>query len=131
MIKTKLRLFTMLAGVTSTVFIIGLSILQSELDMLGVGLIVAYSTTFYTVTSTAYLTGLRTNSYLFDPRILARFAGVVIPPLIALTILSFRFTSDGLVSTFVILTISVVLVAATILLYRGIDKRWSRESFAF
>ena len=131
MIKTKLRLFTMLAGATSTVFLIGLSVLQSELDMLGIGLIVAYSTTFYTVTSTAYLTGLRTNSYLFDPRVLAKFAGVVIPPLIALTILSFGFTSDRLVSTVVILSISSALVAATVILYRGIDRRWSRESFAF
>jgi hypothetical protein len=131
MIKTKLRLFTMLAGVTSTVFLVGLSILQTELDMLGIGLIVAYSTTFYTVTSTAYLTGLRTNSYLFDPRVLAKFAGVVIPPLIALTILSFRFTSDRLISMVVILAISAALAAATVLLYRGIDRRWSRESFAF
>lgn len=131
MIRTKLRLFTMLAVVTSTVFIVGLSILQSELDMLGLGLTVAYSTTFYTVTSTAYLTGLRTNSYLFDPRVLAKFGGVVIPPLIALTILSFRFTDDRLVSTAVILGIGAALVAATVLLYRGIDKRWSRESFTF
>jgi len=131
MIRTKLRLFTMLAGVTSTVFLIGLSVLQSELSMLGIGLIVAYSTTFYTVTSTAYLTGLRTNSYLFDPRVLAKFAGVVIPPLIALTILSFRFTDDRLVSTVVILAISVALIVATVLLYRGIDRRWSRETFAF
>jgi len=131
MIRTKLRLFTMLAGVSSTVFLVSLSILQSELGMLGIGLIVAYSTTFYTVTSTAYLTGLRTNSYLFDPRVLAKFAGVVIPPLIALTILSFRFTDDRLVSTVVILAISAVLVAATVFLYRGIDGRWSRETFAF
>jgi hypothetical protein len=131
MIKTKLRLFALLAGVTSTVFLIGLSILQSELDLLGIGLIVAYSTTFYTVTSTAYLTGLRTNSYLFDPRVLARFAGVVIPPLVALTILSFRFTSDRLVTTVAILAISAALAAATVLLYRGIDRRWSMESFAF
>lgn len=131
MIKTKLRIFSMLAGVSSTVFLIGLSVLQSELNMLGIGLIVAYSTTSYTVTSTAYLTGLRTNSYLFDPRVLARFSGVVIPPLIALTILSFMFGRDRLIPTVAILAISVVLVAVTVLMYRGIDRRWSRESFAF
>ncbi len=131
MIRTKLRLFTLLAGISSTAFLIGLSVLQSEIEMLGIGLIVAYTTTFFTVTSTAYLTGLRTNSYLFDPKVLAKFAAVVVPPLIALTILSFRYTDDKTMSSVAILIISAALIAATLLLYRGIDRRWRRASFAF
>lgn len=131
MIKTKLRLFSMLAGVTSTAFLVGLGILQSELDMVWIGLIVAYSTTFYTVASTAYLTGLRTNSYLFDPRILARFAAIIVPPLIALTILSFRFADDRSTSTAAIIAVSIMLALASIFLYRRIDTRWSKKSFTF
>ena len=131
MIRTKLRLFAILAGATSTVFLVALSILQSELEMLGVGLAVAYSTTLYTVTSTAYLTGLRTNSYLFDPRVLAKFASVVVPPLIALTILSFRFEEDPAVSTVTIVAICGALLAASVVLYRRIDPRWRGSTFAF
>lgn len=129
MIRTKLRLFAMLAGITSTVFLAGLSLLQSELGLLAIGLVVAYATTIYTVTSTAYLTGLRTNSYLFDPGILARFAGIVVPPLIALTILSFRFKEDAAVSMAAILVLCAILVAVSVILYRRIDGRWRKASF--
>ncbi len=131
MIRTKLRLFAILAGITSTAFLMGLSVVQSEIDMIGMGLVVAYSTTLFTVTSTAYLTGLRTNSYLFDPKVLAKFAAVVVPPLIALTILSFRYADDKWISSVAILGISAALVAATLFLYRGIDGRWGRATFAF
>lgn len=130
-IRMKLLLFTMLAGATSTAFLVILGALQGELDMLWISLIVAYSTTFFTVTSIAYLTGLRTNSYLFDPRILAKFAAVVVPPLIAMTILSFNYAASALASASIILPLSGILVLATYLLYRGIDRRWGRESFVF
>jgi hypothetical protein len=129
LIRTRLLLFSMLAGVISTIFLLLLSILQAEIEMLWIGLIAAYATTCYTVTFTAYLTGLRTNSYLFDPKILARFVAVIIPPLIALTILSFNYEGDKVFSSAAILSLSAILVVVTYLLYRRIDKRWGRESF--
>jgi hypothetical protein len=99
--------------------------------MLWISLLVAYSTTSYTVASTAYLTGLRTNSYLFDPKTLGKFAAIVIPPLIIITILSLNFNSDRLVSGAIILAISGVLALATVLVYRRIEARWGKESFIF
>jgi len=130
-VKTKLLLFTVLAIAMSTAFLIALGILQSEWEMLWISLIVAYSTTAYTVTSTAYLTGLRTNSYLFDPKTLGKFAAVVIPPLIVLTILSLNYANDRLFSGAVILAISGLLALMTVAFYRRIEKRWDRESFMF
>jgi len=130
-IRTKLLLFTILAFAMSTVFLIVLGIMQSELEQLWIAFIVAYSTTAYTVTSTAYLTGLRTNSYLFDPKILGKFAAIVIPPLIVLTILSLNYPNDQLISATVILIISGTLALATLLVYRRIEKKWKGESFSF
>jgi len=130
-VKTKLLLLTVLAIAMSTAFLIALGILQSEWEMLWISLIVAYSTTAYTVTSTAYLTGLRTNSYLFDPKTLGKFAAVVIPPLIVLTILSLYYSNNQLFSSVTILAISGLLALLTIVFYRRIEKRWDRESFMF
>ena len=130
-VRTKLMLFTMIAGVASTAFLIALGFLQAELEMLWISLLVAYATTSYTVASTALLTGLRTNSYLFDPKTLGKFAAIVIPPLIALTILSLNYSNDSFLSAVVILAISAALALTTVLVYRRIGKRWDRESFAF
>ncbi len=130
-IRSKLRLFGMIVGTISTAFLVGLSILQSELSTLWIGLIVAYSTTLYTVTSTAYLTGLRTNSYLFDPRVLAKFAAIIVPPLVALTILSFGYSDARPSSTVIIMAISLVLSLAAVFLYRRMNSQWSRTTFAF
>lgn len=131
LVRTKLILFTMIAGVTSTAFLVALGILQSELDMIWISLLVAYATTAYSVASTALLTGLRTNSYLFAPRTLAKFAAVVIPPLIALTILSLNYLNSPIASAAVILSLSGILAVASVLMYRRIERRWGRESFTF
>lgn len=131
LVRTKLLLFTIIAGVASTAFLVALAILQNEFDMLWISLLVAYSTTSYTVTSTALLTGLRTNSYLFAPKTLGKFAAVVIPPLIILTILSLNYSNDQFVSAAVILAVSGMLALATVFVYRRIEARWGRESFTF
>lgn len=131
LVRTKLMLFTMIAVAASTAFLIVLSLLQSEVSMLWVSLLVAYSTTFYTVVFTALLTGLRTNSYLFAPKTLGKFAAAVIPPLIALTILSLDYSNSPAMSAAVILAISGVLALAAFLMYRRIETRWGRESFTF
>lgn len=130
LVKAKLLMFLMFAGVISTAFLIVLSLLQSEASMLAISLVVAYCTASYTVTATAYLTGLRTNSYLFDPRILGKFAAFVIPPLVALSILSFSYSDSQLVSSLTILLICALLAVATYFLYGRMEKRWNRETFA-
>lgn len=131
LVRTKLMLFTMIAVAASTGFLVALGIMQGELDMLWISLLVAYSTTSYTVVATALLTGLRTNSYLFDPKTLGKFAAVVIPPLIALTILSLNYSNSPMVSAAVILALSGILSLVSVILYRRIEARWGTESFTF
>ncbi len=115
----------------STVFLAALSLLLGDLGTLPLGLVVAYVTTAYTVTATAYLTGLRTNSYLFDPRVLGKFSGLSVPPLCAMVILSLSYSSDPLVAGALILFTCTLMALATLVMYRRIGERWGRATFGF
>ncbi len=130
-IRTKLLLLSMVALATSTAFLAVLSLLFGQWGSLPLGLVVAYVTTAYTVTATAYLTGLRTNSSLFDPRVLARFSGLSVPPLCALVILSLNYSSNAVMAGALILLVCGVLVLVTLTMYRRIEKRWGRAMFGF
>ncbi len=131
MVKTKVLMLSLFALVLSTVFLLALGIVQIELDLLPLALLVGYSSTAFTVCGTAYLTGLRTNSYLFDPKILAKFALMNVPPLCALVLLSFNYVSDAAFFGPVIIGLCFLLLGGSYLLYRGIDRKWGKESFAF
>ena len=131
MVRTKVLMLSLFALVLSTAFLLALGIVQSELDLLPLALLVGYSSTAFTVCSTAYLTGLRTNSYLFDPRILARFALVNVPPLCALVLLSFNYVDNTAFFGSIIAGLCLLLLGCSYLLYRGIARRWGRESFVF
>jgi hypothetical protein len=129
-VRAKLLLLHLFAVPISTVFLAALALARDELGMLPVALLVGYATTAYTVCATAYLTGLRTNSYLFDPRILARFSLLCIPPPIALVILSFGYDGGPLTSSMAIGAVCAALLALSAFLYRRIEARWGRSSFA-
>jgi len=129
-IRTKLVLLSIIAVLTSTAFLFALSLLLGQLGTLPLGLLVAYVTTAYTVTATAYLTGLRTNSYLFDPRVLAKFSALSIPPLCALVILSLSYSTHVILALTLIMAICGVLAFATLVMYRRIGRRWGRATFS-
>lgn len=131
MVRTKMIMLSLFALALSTAFLIGLGVARDELALLPMALLVGYSTTAFTVCGTAYLTGLRTNSYLFDPRVLSRFALMCIPPLCALVILSFEYPGNPLAMGLLIVAICIALLAGSVLFYRRIDARWGRESFHF
>ena len=131
LIKTKLVMFLLLSLSISTVFLVGLGLFRGEAGWLILGLPVAYTTTPYTVVVTAYLTGLRTNSYLFDPRILGRFMFMVALPLILIMLASFSLEEHGVVSVSIIGVVCAVLLVLIYPLYRGLERKWGRESFVF
>jgi hypothetical protein len=130
-IKSKLVLFGIFTYAIATVFIIILSIIYSELELLWLALIVAYVTTTYTVIVTAHLTGIRTNVYLFDTRVLMKFTGMVAIPLIIITIASFLIDDNFSWAVMIIGGICTVLVISLIGLYNNIDKKWGNERFIF
>lgn len=130
-VRAKLLLLSLFAIALSSAFLVGLSVARNETDLLPLALLVGYASTAYTVFGTAYLTGLRTNNYLFDPRILARFAAMCIPPLCALVLLSLNYGQGPSVVGPIIAGLSVLLLVGGGVLFRRIDRRWSRESFLF
>jgi hypothetical protein len=131
LIRTKLVLFFLLSFAISTGFIIILGIMNNELHLLWLALLVAFTTTSYTVIATAYITGLRTKSYLFSPKILGKFMAVVALPLIFLTIMSFLIDDNFFISMLLISGICALLILALFVMFKGIDKKWAGESFVF
>ncbi|WP_455393038.1 hypothetical protein [[Eubacterium] cellulosolvens] len=130
-IKSKIIVFALLTSGMSTSFVVAMAFIHDELTLLGWALLVMFITSFYIVTAVAYLTGLRTNTYLFNITVLVKFVVLVSLPLFCITILSFTLYSNYLISTLSILFICLMLFAGTFVLFRGIEKKWGREEFTF
>jgi len=129
LIKVRVIVFLVLTLGISAFFVIGISIVNGETNLLWLALIVMFVTSLYMVVVMANLTGLKTNTFLFDTSILAKFSVMSFLPDVCLTILSFSLLSDW---TFAAIGLSLVLgimLFATWFLYRGIEKKWSRMPF--
>jgi hypothetical protein len=130
-VRSKLIMLSLFAVVLATGALVVLAIFLNEIAILPAALPVAYATTAYTVAATAHLTGLRTNSYLFDPMVLAKFSALIIPPLVFLVILSFSYAGNQALLLPLTWGACALLAVAAWLFYRGVEKRWARASFLF
>ncbi len=128
-IRTKLLAFLVLTTGISTAFVVGVSALNNDLRLLWLALPVMFVTSVYMVVMTAYLTGLRTNSFLFDPAVLTQFSVLAILPDLGLTILSFTVDRDPVYTLAGIGLVLTVLAAATLVLLRGIEGKWRGHEF--
>ena len=72
----------------------------------------------------AYLTGLFTNSYLLDAKILLLFSLAIVPILRAETLLSFYYPVNSDFSTLCIAGLGLILVAASMVFLNRLDYRW-------
>jgi len=129
MIKVKLKLFALIAFTSSPLLLFILSMFFLELHLLWLALIVAFITTSYVVVLTAYLTGLRTNTYLFDATILGRFAAMIVPPLMIIIISSLAMSDNFLIAVSVIGVVCLLLVLGIVVFYKKIENRWEQEGF--
>jgi len=130
-IKSKIIVFALMTTGMSTSFVVAMALIHNELLLLGWALLVMFITSFYIVTSVAYLTGLRTNTYLFNISVLIKFLILVSLPLFCLTILSFTLNTNFQISILSILFICIILLAGMFVLFQGIEKKWGREDFTF
>lgn len=130
-IKSKIIVFAMITSGISTSFVIGMAIIHNQLMLLGWAILVMFITSFYIVTAVAYLTGLRTNTYLFNITVLVKFSILVSLPLFCITVLSFTLTANFILSIISILFICIILFTGTFVLIRGIEEKWGREEFTF
>jgi hypothetical protein len=129
LIKIRILVFLFLTLGISAFFVVAISILNGETELLWLALIVMLITSLYMVVMTAYLTGLKTNTFLFDTSVLARFSAMSFLPDLCLTILSFSLMSNWLVALLGISLVLCSLAITTTILYRGIDRKWSKVPF--
>ncbi|UCE45696.1 MAG: hypothetical protein JSU93_02120 [Methanobacteriota archaeon] len=130
LIRARIIVFLVLTLGISAFFVIGISIINSDTQLIWLALIVMFVTSLYMVALTAYLTGLKTNTFLFDTSILAKFSVMSFLPDVCLTILSFSLLSDWAAALTGIVIVLFSMLFTTLILYRGIEKKWLGYSFA-
>src|SRR5437899_10303385 len=97
--------------------------LNADTRLLWLAIPIVLVTSLYIVVMTAYLTGLRTNSFLFDPGVLARFRVMSMLPGFGLTILSFTIDRDLRLTAIRIGIVLTILGAVTSIMLKGIDTK--------
>ena len=128
-IRTKLVIFVIISSVISSVYIIIISGIYNEMHLVGISLFIMFTTSMYIATSTAYLTGLRTQSYLFNIEVLVKFSILSALPMICLEIIVLNLNTYWFVALTAIGITTFVMAVATMVLYRGIDRKWARAEF--
>ncbi len=129
LIKIRVLVFLFLTLGISAFFVIAIAVLNGETQLLWLALIVMFVTSLYMVVMTAYLTGLKTNTFLFDTNILMKFSVLSFFPDLCLTILSFSLQADWLIALLGISLVCGSLAISTVFFYRGIDKKWAGVPF--
>ncbi len=129
LIKVRMLVFLLLTCGVSAFFVVAIALLNGETELLWLALVVMFVTSIYIVTMTAYLTGLKTNSFLFDTSVLARFSVMSFLPDVCLTILSFSLLANWMFAVIGIALVLGVLAVTTLILYRGIEGKWGGTSF--
>ena len=130
-IKAKMTLYFLLTVGLSLVYVIGISIIRNEIDLLPLALIVALVTNIYVVGVTARLTGLKTNTMLFDAKVLSKFFALITPPLLVIVIVSFSIRFNYFHSLVTLVATLVLLLILSKLIFSTIPKKWKDERFGF
>jgi hypothetical protein len=128
-IRAKLIAFLLLTTWVGVGFVGIIAWLNSDTRLLWLAIPIVLVTSVYIVVVTAYLTGLRTNSFLFDPGVLARFSVMSMLPDFGLTILSFTIDRDLRFAASAIALVLAILAATTYMLLKGIDAKWRGTEF--
>ena len=129
LIKAKLIVFFLVTAGITAFFVVLMAFINGEVWKLAVALPVAFSTSAYTVVATAYLTGLRTNTYLLNGPVIARFGLLTVPPLLAIAFLSLGYDLFPSLALQWIALVSAGMALLTVLLYGLIDGRWVGATF--
>ena len=128
-IRVKLLAYLLLTLGVGAAFVVAIAWMNGDTRFLWLALPVMVVTALYSVVMTAYLTGLRTNTLLFDPGVLFSLFALSTLPDVGLVILSFTIdASFAFAVAGIVLTLGA-LSLGTLILYQGIDRKWSRAAF--
>ena len=130
LIRVRILVFLFLTLGISAFFVVAISILNGETELLWLALVVMFVTSLYMVVLTAYLTGLKTNTFLFDTSVLMRFSLLSFLPDLCITILSFSLLGNWVIAVAGLALVLASMSLATTFLYRGIEGKWIRTSFS-
>lgn len=129
LIKTRLMVFAILTMWISTIFVVGIGIINGDLGLIWLALLIMFITSMYMVITIAYLTGLRTNTSLFAPDVMLKFWVLALLPDVCITLLSFTLYSDFVFSILGLAIVCSILILASFVLYRGIEEKWGKAEF--
>jgi hypothetical protein len=128
-IRTKLILFLFFICVVAVPYLAAIGYLKGEMDLLWIGLFIMFTVSIYVGSVLAYLTGLFTNSYLLDAKILMQFSLAVVPVLLAETLLSFYYPVNSNTSAIYIAGLGLAMDAASMMFLNRLDSRWKGRMF--
>jgi hypothetical protein len=129
LIRVRVVVFLLLTVGISAGFVVAIAFINGDTEFLWLAMIVMFLTSLYMVAVMAYLTGLKTNTFLFDTSILAKFSVMAFLPDVCLTVLSFSLSSDWTAAVAGIALVLTSMLIATLILLRGIERKWAKESF--
>jgi hypothetical protein len=129
LIRARLMVFAILTLWISTAFVLGIAAINGDFGLLWLALLVMFIISMYMVITIAYLTGLRPNTSLFAPDVMLKFWALTLLPDVCITLLSFTLNTNLILSVVGIFIVCFMLIVASIILYKGIDRKWDRGEF--
>jgi len=156
LIRAKVVVYFLATSWISLIFIVLMAWRLDEWASLPTSIVVMFANSIYIVALTAFLMGLRPNKAIFDASIMVWFWIGTVLPLLGLFLLSFtqgdvslygnwweRASQDGLAATaqmydetmvqqgyMGMIAISVLLLFASAVLWKLMDRRWGRAEFS-
>jgi hypothetical protein len=156
LIRAKVVVYFLATSWLSLIFIVLMAWRLDEWASLPTSIIVMFANSIYIVALTAFLMGLRPNKAIFDASIMVWFWIGTVLPLLCLFLLSFtqgdvslygnwweRASQDGLAATaqmydetmvqqgyIGMIVISIVLIFASAILWKLMDRRWGNAEFS-
>ena len=128
-IRARLVLFFTITWWIPLLFLMLIAYMSSEINLLPIGIVVMITVGMYIVNYTAWATGLRTNSALFDAVVFLKFFVISVPPMIAMTLLSLAINYSVSTVLIALSLICGVLALFSIFFYNRIEMKWSDETF--
>ena len=128
-IRARLLLFVWTTWWIPLIFISIIAALSGELRLLPLGILVMIVVGLYIVNYTAWTTGLRTNSALFDAVVFIKFFFVSVPPMVLMTILSLSLHHSPSIILIAVSFLCLILLILSLLFNSRIEAKWARETF--
>jgi len=128
-VRARLVLFFTITWWIPLLFLTLISYMSSEINLLPIGIIVMITVGMYIVNYTAWSTGLRTNSALFDSIVFLKFFLISVPPMIAMTLLSLAIKYSISIVLISLSSICAILALLSLFFYNRIEAKWLRETF--